>query len=602
MNASRLTPLFLPALLVAAAAASQSDAAPKRPAESAAPPAYAEEVEVNVVSVDVVVTDSAGRPVLGLERDDFELIEDGEPVELTNFSAIGGARPTAPKRVAETAPEAPPAAPARQAEPPAAVVLYFDNSTLIQAHRNRVLDDVKGFVDGLAGRARFLVVAFNPGLTLVSPFTDDPEAVRAALDRVAKMPTSGVQSARERSSTRDGMSAIWSNWENSKGWGEGPDSGEKRGIDSAKALGTRGRFFDPCVEAWPEMLNLIEIYANSEVNRVRTAQAGLLGLTRALVGVPGRKYVLYLSDGLELVPAMAEYEMLGEWCPERVRELNADYSRFDQTSVFEELTALANAHRVTFYALDTTGLSGSSAVSAELDDKRFAPSAQVDTIRRENLRGSLFTIADQTAGRAIFNANRPAPELADMAQDISNYYSLGFRPRKGWDGEVHKVKVKLAPGAGDGYRLRYRTRYRALPEVERVAERTLTALVLGAADNPLGISVEALAATALEGGRYQVPLAITLPIDRLTLLAEGGAKRGEVRVVVAVAKPEEHRNSLFERSIPVEIAERPADGKHVVTIQLRFLPGSHVIGLGVEDRLGKVVSFLQTEIEVAGAA
>ncbi len=590
--------LLLPALLVAGTAAAETGAVVE--AATPAPAAFGEEVEVNVVSIDVVVTDGAGRPVAGLEREDFELIEDGERVELTNFYAARGTGAAAPEAGAAS-PSAGPAAAAQPPAPPATVVLYFDNSTLVQAHRNRVLDDIQELVDGLAGSARFLVVAFNPGLTLVSPFTDDPQAVRAALRRVAKMPTRGIESGRDRTSTRDAMSAIWSNWFNSKGWGEGPGSETRRWVDSASALGTRGRFFDPCVEGWHEMLNILELYAQSETARVQTAQAGLLGLTRALVGVPGRKYVLYMSDGLELVPAMAEYEFLGELCPDKMRDLHTQYSRFDQTGGFEELTALANAHRVTFYALDTTGLSGTSLVSAEVEDRLFAPSAQIDTIRRENLRGPLFTLADQTAGRAIFNANKPARELAAMALEIANYYSLGFRPAHGWDGKVHKVKVGLAEGAPSGYRLRYRSRYRALPEAERVAERTMTALVLGAADNPLGISVRPLDSTPLANGRHQVPLAITLPLDRLTLLAEGGASRGEVRVVVAVAKPEEHRNSLFERSIPVEIRGRPADGNHVVTIELRMLPGSHVIGLGVEDRLGKLVSFLQTEIEVAGA-
>lgn len=580
--------------LVSLAMASAGGATAQEP-----PPSYGEEVEVNVVSVDVVVTDSAGRPVLGLDRSDFMLKEDGEPVELTNFFAFAGDPATlpAPASAADGAP-VPATEPTQTPAEPAHIVLYFDNSTLVQAHRNRVLDDLQGFVDELGGNANYLVVTFDPGLTLISPFTDDPEVVREALDQVAGMPAVGLQAARERTTTRDGMSAIWQNWEDSKGWGPGDGSGAKRGSGSVFAQGMRGRFFDPCVEAWPEMLNLVESYAQSEVNRVQSAQAGLLNLTRSLVGVPGRKYVLYMSDGLELVPAMAEYEMLGELCPERVRDLFSQYMRFDQTTGFEELTALANAHRVTFYALDTTGLTGASLASASLDDRRFSPSMRNDTTRRENLRGSLFTMADQTAGRAIFNANQPAAELAEMAQDISNFYSLGFSPVHGWDGDVHRVKVALRPGIGNGYKLRYRTRYRALPEAERVAERTLTALVLGTADNPLGMSVRALSATALDGGRYKVPLAITLPLDRLTLLDDSGADKGEVRVVVAVANHQEHRNSLFERRIPLEIAKRPADGNHVVTIHLRMEPGTHVIGLGVEDRLGRVASYLRTEVEV----
>ncbi len=43
---------------------------------------------VTVVEVDVVVTDKSGRPVRGLRREDFEISEDGSPVEIATFSAV----------------------------------------------------------------------------------------------------------------------------------------------------------------------------------------------------------------------------------------------------------------------------------------------------------------------------------------------------------------------------------------------------------------------------------------------------------------------------------------------------------------------------------
>jgi hypothetical protein len=43
---------------------------------------------VNVVEVDVVVTDTKGQPVRGLKQGDFEILEDGKPVELATFSAV----------------------------------------------------------------------------------------------------------------------------------------------------------------------------------------------------------------------------------------------------------------------------------------------------------------------------------------------------------------------------------------------------------------------------------------------------------------------------------------------------------------------------------
>jgi VWFA-related protein len=64
---------LLPLLLLLAQAPSQ-------------PPTF--KTGVNLVEVDVVVTDRDGRPVRGLTREDFEIAEDGVPMEVATFSAV----------------------------------------------------------------------------------------------------------------------------------------------------------------------------------------------------------------------------------------------------------------------------------------------------------------------------------------------------------------------------------------------------------------------------------------------------------------------------------------------------------------------------------
>lgn len=57
-------------------------------AQQPAPPAagFGEEVEVSEVLLDVLVTDRAGNVIVGLTRDDFEVSEDGRPVDLAAVS------------------------------------------------------------------------------------------------------------------------------------------------------------------------------------------------------------------------------------------------------------------------------------------------------------------------------------------------------------------------------------------------------------------------------------------------------------------------------------------------------------------------------------
>jgi len=45
-------------------------------------------VDVSLVTVDVVVSDAAGRPVTTLTRDDFEVYEDGKPQEIRSFEPV----------------------------------------------------------------------------------------------------------------------------------------------------------------------------------------------------------------------------------------------------------------------------------------------------------------------------------------------------------------------------------------------------------------------------------------------------------------------------------------------------------------------------------
>src|SRR5262245_15839179 len=70
--------------LVAARALSQ----PPQPAPDEAPGTFRESVEVNIVNLNVRVTDKDGRPVKGLVRDDFQIFEQGKPVPVANFYEV----------------------------------------------------------------------------------------------------------------------------------------------------------------------------------------------------------------------------------------------------------------------------------------------------------------------------------------------------------------------------------------------------------------------------------------------------------------------------------------------------------------------------------
>src|SRR5262245_55004884 len=123
------------------------------------------------VSVDVVVRDKDGRPVKDLTQADFEVVEDGAPQDISSFRLVArepGAKPDASSGMTSVS----------------AVALVFDR--LSPEGRKIAQQAASTFVKESMGPSD-LVGVFTVDLTMhvIQPFTNDPNKVQAALDRVA---------------------------------------------------------------------------------------------------------------------------------------------------------------------------------------------------------------------------------------------------------------------------------------------------------------------------------------------------------------------------------------------------------------------------------
>src|SRR5947209_14433477 len=164
------------------------------------PESFFESIDINVVNVEVYVTDKHGRPVPGLTRSDFELREDGKPVELTNFYAGetpgGPGTAAAPPAAAPAGPAA--AAPAAEAPPGVApgvpdeqrlnLAVFVDNLNLTPGARNRVLGSLKRFFGSRLSPHDRVVLASYDGVQVKvrqAP-TNDPKALIKTIDELAK--------------------------------------------------------------------------------------------------------------------------------------------------------------------------------------------------------------------------------------------------------------------------------------------------------------------------------------------------------------------------------------------------------------------------------
>ncbi len=532
------------------------------------PEIFQESIGVELVNIDVVVTDKKGQLVEGLDRDDFTLRIDGTEVPIANFYAVTPAAATARPSPA-TAPAAAPPAPAAK---PLDLVIYLDSFYLTPISRQRVLADLPVFLEEqIAAGARIMLISHvQRPQALTSSFTTDLDELLAAVAKVDETPALGLRQTTERRLIMRGIRGIYQS--------------------------CLTAFSTPCDDCLRQMINLAENYSLSVIQERRAVVGALSRVVNALSVLEGRKAVLYVSDGVQQQTGLGVFAYIGEdLCPGEQHQFLEYYMRQDVGDL-NDLVAQANASRVTFYAVEATGLRNYSAASAEYADNTLVPSPLNDTIRFQNLQGTLHYMSEETGGKAILNANAFARDLGKITDELRTYYSLGYQPEHLGRGISHRVSVKVPK---KNHQVRYRRSFLHKKPDQELADKALGAVLFGAEENPLAAEVRVGTQSAGEDGRVTVPLEFSLPRGKLTLVPGEGSRQGLLTVVVAA--PGEKRKKIAIRkkqivvSLPLEESDDPEDFyRFGVTVELE--PGEHHLGVGIWDRIAIGGSFLSLRV------
>jgi VWFA-related protein len=588
-RASQLFPLL--GFLLLAAGSPLFPAAPPAPAS----PSFGETVEVSVVNVEVYITDKTGHRVRDLKKEDFTVFEDGRKLDLVNFAAVDRQTPPAPASAPGAAIPAPaPSVTTPPVDPESilSLVVFVDNVHLLPEHRTRAVEQIRQFLrQNVRLGDRVMLATLDINLRNRLAFTADPEKIDGALRDAESLPSYGQQEEQGRRTAYETM------------------------VNLYELSGACSR----------EVITPVESFAQqTQADALRTV--GALRLTvSALSGVPGRKALLFVSDGVPVTPGEELYQAAYDLCSGKMAQLgyklpqasksDGDLARYDfsQTALdaqkysvakkFEDLAAQASANGVTFYTLQASGLRGSASSDASHGPaKSLLQDIDIQQIQTENLRGSLNALAVDTGGRAVFDANDLLPELAHMQEDFDSYYSLGYSPGHAGDAKVHKVTVKVSR---PGLQVRYRPSYRDKPALERMMDRTFAALLHGIEDNPLEIAVEVGDATPADKGELAVPIRLKIPLFKLAILNQQGAYVGRLRVLVAVRDEVGGITPPRQVEVPLNIPRKEvlnALGQYYLyTLTLRMKPGAQHVAVAVRDELGAVTSYLSRPVTVAAA-
>lgn len=533
------------------------------------PDFFVEALDVNLVNVEVYVTDRKGNRINGLTKDDFELLVDKKPMAISNFYAVEDGRPAVEALQAIDRPESPAEpVPGRGDAKPIPdeqklfLIVYVDNFNLRPFNRNRVIRATRGFLRSKVRTGdEVMLVSYDRSLNVRHPFTKDPELVASALYELEDITGHRVHLDNERS---DLMDLIYN--------------------DARDIYDVRGR---------------VTQYAESLFNDMSFTLDALRDQVETLAGLPGRKAILYVSDGLAMRAGEDAFHALNDKFVDS--SVLLDTHRYDMSRRFQSLVAQANASRVTFYTVDAGGLRTYSFMDAS--NQSANGGAQIDQVHFANMQSPLLFMAHETGGFAVINTNNFTPGLEKMAGDFNTYYSLGFVPGTSEQGRYHKIKVKLKDKP-KGVKIRYREGFRDKPVNTRMAEGALAALHFGQQKNPLGIKIETGQAKRQDRKHFLVPFVVRIPMGNLTFLPYEEIQRGRVKLFIAAKDTEGGLAEVQEVPVPIEIPaadfERAKQQDYHYQITLLMRTGRQVVAVGARDEIGSVSGFATRGVSVGG--
>jgi VWFA-related protein len=514
--------------------------------------------EVTVVNVEVTVTGKKGA-VLDLKPSDFEVFQDGRIQELTNFAVFTREIPAVPTPGAAPVPTLVPAAPAPEPTPapkrePRFVAFYVDNEYVLPMNRNRVINKVADWVyTYLKPPDQAMVVSYQRSLKVLQPFTSEAEAVAAAL-RVMKRYTGGATDAvNSRRQVEDYI--------------------EQNSNTASTVLQATDR---------------ARSFASEQYNNLTFAVAAIKELVGMMSGLPGKKAIIYVSDGLPMTPGLELfYEIQDSYRNPSVLSQARDN---DATDLFRSLVNTATAAGVTIYTIDSAGLQSDSGIEAERTQPRSPISA---SIMSSNYQDSLSFMADQTGGLAILNANDPTPGLEKIANDFETFYSLGYRLIPSGQDRMHHIQVKVK--GHSEYRLAYRKSYIEKTLPTRIGDRVVSGLTFDLEDNPLGIELATGVPAPADEERWTLPIEVRIPFEKVALIPEGDSLIGYLMVYYA-ARDDEGKQSDLQRTehpirMPASEYEKVRKQFFTVSANLLLEPGTYRISVGVRDQLTNQAGF-----------
>ena len=550
-----LVAAMIAALLLLASSAGSADSR----ADKQSAPAVLERATVQEVLLDVIARNKRGAFVDDLRLEEVEIHEDGVRQEVTSFRLISGQE--AISRAAQTDATIR-LEPLRQVR---LVSLVFER--LGQDGRRRSRTGALDFVRRNSGEnVYYAVLRIDHSLKVVRWFTNDREAVHEAIVRATGEATQPYAS---------GDPMLTPPRETPRA----PKTEDPLRRELSAMLGRMVRF-------------TAELYEQFEGTRSLTS---LLTLVKAQQTLPGRKTVLYFSEGLVL--------------PDRVKDH------------FEALVSQANRHNVAFYSVDARGLlvesthrnvlAETTARNIRLSDSMYNRQEHVPVETRLNAvrsdtQSNLLELAAQTGGFLIANTNDFRKPLRRVVEDVYSYYEIAYRPANtDFDGRFRTLDVKLSR---PNTKVQSRSGYFAIPpELADALFPYEVPLLKALSSEPAPQEIDFRSAWfrfGPQGAEVRCGFDVEVPLASLTFNRNEGSGQHHSRVTLATLFKDAGGKVVgkYTREVPFQVPPEKLDGvqagSFIYTEHIALPPGRYTMETAVGDPEGGKVGIRRAEMTV----
>lgn len=580
--------LWLCSAAIAVVLGSAASAQQSQNSDTQAPVIKAKSEEV---LLDVVVRDKKGRPVNDLKPEDFQVFDNGELKPITSFRLVQGS-------------EAIGAGGSRTQLDPLRqirlVTMIFQcwNNDARRLARDAALDLLKG---ELPQNVYMAVMTIDHKLEVLQAFTNDRNLLRQGVERATRSQNTDFSADTEQ---------VRKQLEQMLGPNAGAQSAQQQIDNTATALGAQaqGRAPDAAGMANIAMAQMVlqmleSEQSNAMVETGRTNIYALLDAVKEQYRLPGRKTILYFTEGGFVIPQGME-------------------------EPFKSVISVANRSNVSFYALDTHGLTTWSANSGSIDTLKRAAQSAADQMNndgsravrpdeakvfdtsiqstRGNTQNTLASLAESTGGTLTANTNDFRGPLRKLEEDILTYYEITYSPGiKSYDGSFRKITVKMN---SSDLHVQTRSGYIALPPSIAAKGGPLRAYevpLLTALDSPelphaFGYHSEAL---HFRGQQDQsvCELVMDVPLDALTFSKNRpGQMEGRLSYVALLKDSKGEVAKKFQNDVPINVAEAKfaaLKASHFIYTEHFDLPsGRYSLETAVLDSAGDKISARKSSI------